>query len=163
MWYIGYYVVAPDLLGHGVARCPSASASGGEYTVAALAADLHPHLHSSESTLPISLIIGHSLGALAALTLIPSLLPNPNSNSGLRLILVDPPLELSLALLPAIRASCIAEVTDVPSLEAYAKENPLWTRRDVAGKVTGALLCTAEAVGAIVDVCVPSVSLSSHG
>lgn len=160
---IDYYIVAPDLLGHGNARRPSPSTNGGEYTVVALAADLQPHIHPSECTPPISLIIGHSLGALIALELIPSLLPNPRP---LRMILVDPPLEVHHSLLPGIRASCIAEIAHVPSIEAYGMKNPLWTRKDVVARVTGTMLCDPDAVSAIIEVrsslCLVSLANSIH-
>lgn len=56
--FLGYYVVAPDLLGHGDAH------RGTDYTIKAFAEDITPLL---DEVKPLDLLIGHSLGRSAVL------------------------------------------------------------------------------------------------
>lgn len=143
----GYYVVAPDLLGHGYASRPNTT-NGAEYTVDKLTASIQPLL--SHSAAPVSLIIGHSLGGLVALSLL-SLLP---SNST-RVVLVDPPLEIPPEIMPVVREDCVGGVTHPKTFEQMATANPLWGRLDVIAKVTGEVLCDEGVVNAIFDQNVP--------
>ncbi|KZP18759.1 alpha/beta-hydrolase [Athelia psychrophila] len=140
----GYYVVAPDLLGHGYASRPSTT-DGAEYTIAKLAANLKPLLPQSGKDAPISLIIGHSLGCLVALDLLPSLSSKP------RVVLVDPSMEISPEIISVVRDDCVGSVTRVASVEQMAAAHPRWTRRDAIAKVAGNLLCDAEVVDAVLQ------------
>ncbi|KZP34132.1 alpha/beta-hydrolase [Athelia psychrophila] len=142
---VGYYVVAPDLLGHGYASRPSTT-DGAEYTIAKLAANLKPLLPQSGKDAPISLIIGHSLGCLVALDLLPSLSSKP------RVVLVDPSMEISPEIISVVRDDCVESVTRVASVEQMAAAHPRWTRRDAIAKVAGNLLCDAEVVDAVLQV-----------
>lgn len=141
---LGYYVVAPDLPGHGYASRPSTT-EGKEYTVDKFATSLHALF--APSAAPVSLIIGHSLGSLVALSLL-SLLPGHNT----RCILIDAALEVTPDEIPGVRDEHVRAVTQVRTFEQTAAAYPLWGREDVIGKVNGELLCDAGVVNAIVDV-----------
>lgn len=95
----------------------------------------------------MSLIIGHSLGCLVAL----SLLSDLPSNST-RVVLVDPALEVPPEMMAIVREDCVKAVNQVATVEQMAADHPLWERQDVIAKVTGELLCDEGVVNAILDV-----------
>ncbi|KZP34131.1 alpha/beta-hydrolase [Athelia psychrophila] len=138
----GYYVVAPDLPGHGYASRPSTT-NGAEYTVEKMAANVQPLLSQYGTDAPISLIIGHSLGCLVALSLLSSLSSHPH------VVLVDPPLELSPGTLSIIQKGMTKSVTEITTIEQTAAAQPQWKPRDIISQVTGKLLCDEEVVDAI--------------
>lgn len=144
MIILGYYVVAPDLPGHGYANRPS-TADGKEYTVDKLATSLHTLI--SLPAAPVSLIISHSLGSLVALSLL-SLLPGSDT----RFILIDPALEFTLDEMSSLRDELVREVTQVKTFDQMTAAFPLWGRKDVIGEVSALLLCDAGVVNAIFDV-----------
>ncbi|KAG1874705.1 Alpha/Beta hydrolase protein [Suillus subalutaceus] len=80
--YSGFFVVAPNLLGHAWRR-------GGDYRVSTLAEDLRPYFAVDMS---YDVIIGHSLGGIVAVSLFP-FLPKTKETT---VILADPPLELTV-------------------------------------------------------------------
>ncbi|KAH7923376.1 alpha/beta-hydrolase [Leucogyrophana mollusca] len=143
----GYFVTAPDLLGHGTAP------RSVDCSLAALAAALHP-LFDARCP-PFSIIVGHSLGAVVALALLP-ILPTTHITP---VILLDPPL-LPPDQTPAHRQSIqrmekscavvIEEVTaKIPTVEEFMCANPRWSREDAVWKVLGAQLCDPAAIEAI--------------
>ncbi|KAH7906886.1 Alpha/Beta hydrolase protein [Hygrophoropsis aurantiaca] len=143
----GYFVVAPDLLGHGTAPLSTDCSSS------ALAAALHPLFLPSRPS--FSVIVGHSLGGVVALELI-HLLPRAQTTP---VILLDPPL-LPLDQAPAhkqtmqrMEKSCafvVAEVTtNIPTVDGLLSTNPGWSREDVVWKVLAAQLCDSATVEAI--------------
>ncbi|KAF9228396.1 alpha beta-hydrolase [Gyrodon lividus] len=144
----GYFVMAPDLPGHGTAP------KGGNYAMSALAAMLQPYVDCSIS--PVSVIIGHSLGAVVALVLAHNL----PTTSLTALILVEPRLR-PLSQNPASKQTVQEmetiigmvkhDIKDVSSLtiEKEMGRNPLWTREDAAWKVLGLRLCDPAGVDAL--------------
>src|ERR1700710_29868 len=76
----GFFVVAPNLLGHAWRR-------GTNYRVSTLAEDLRPYFVMNTS---YDVIIGHSLGGAGALSLLP-FLPKGKETT---IVLVDPALEV---------------------------------------------------------------------
>ncbi|KAH7929184.1 alpha/beta-hydrolase [Leucogyrophana mollusca] len=137
----GYHVTAPELLGHGSAR------RGTDYTIAGLAEEVRPFFTETPG---YDLVIGHSLGGLVALAILPLLGSRPT-----RMVLVDPPLYQSQELVDEKTVYFSDEVTNVRSLEKYQSANPRWTRADAAWKVLGAEMCEAETVQAIFKQNVP--------
>ena len=135
----GYYVVAPDLLGHGFAARPV------DYSIATFVEHLRPLLDSLPS---LDLLVGHSLGGVVAVA-IPA---QYKQKLGFRMALLDPVLEFPVEIFKGLRAEIIQEVSEPLSVEQYQKENPRWTQEDCAIKVLGAVLCTPSAAGAICDV-----------
>ncbi|KAK4048031.1 hypothetical protein OIV83_005065 [Microbotryomycetes sp. JL201] len=133
----GYYVVAPDLLGHGFA---STSES---YTIQ----DLSNHVEQTLSGLQRQpdLIVGHSLGSLVACALPWRYKERPHA----RLVLIDPPFELSDADVEKIGDSIVDEVTSPSTVQQYLDHNPKWTVKDAVCKVFGASLCLPETVRSI--------------
>lgn len=138
----GYYVVAPDLLGHGLYGTAS------DYTIENFADALLPLIQQQP---PFDVIVGHSLGGLVTLALIKHL-ALAAVETRIHLVLVDPPLEMDSVELEGVKRAVIAEVKDVPTAEQYLRDFKLWTRRDAVLKVTAAQLCSVESVTAILDV-----------
>ncbi|KAF8447498.1 Alpha/Beta hydrolase protein [Boletus edulis BED1] len=139
----GYFVIAPDLLGHGHAR------RGTDYTIAAMVEELKPLLtlpgHDYEH--PYQIVIGHSLGGVVASALIPFL----ECSRPVRVVLVDPPLKPPQET-TAIYADAIANNFKNPKTpEEYLRENPLWTREDAILKYSSVGLCDSAAVRAILE------------
>ncbi|EGN91702.1 hypothetical protein SERLA73DRAFT_80206 [Serpula lacrymans var. lacrymans S7.3] len=128
----GYLVTAPDLLGHGTANRSS------DYSLSALADALRPLFASAR----FDLVIGHSLGGLVALALIPLLPPT----HPIPCILVDPPLEQSDRTLDKNVPKYVDEVTNVRSVQRYQADNPRWSREDAVWKVLSAHLCDADTI-----------------
>lgn len=149
----GYYVVAPDLLGHGYASRPSTT-DGAEYTVEKLAANVQPLLSQHGTDAPVSLVICHSLGCLVTL----SLLSSGSLASHTHIVLLDPPLELSPGKLSHIHGTLAESVMHVATIEQTAGANPRWQPRDVVSQVAGKLLCDEHVVTAIINVSILSLS-----
>ncbi|KAH7929183.1 alpha beta-hydrolase [Leucogyrophana mollusca] len=138
----GYFVTAPDYHGHGIAG------RGTDYRISALAESLHPFFTNVPTSQGYDVIIGHSLGGLVALSLLPII---GASNKRTRVILVDPPLEQGPALVAHYRKLFVDYVTDVRPMEALLKESPPWTREDAAWHVLSHELCDPQAVDAIFE------------
>ncbi|KAI9570440.1 Alpha/Beta hydrolase protein, partial [Boletus coccyginus] len=139
----GYFVTAPDLLGHGNARRSS------DYTIAALAEELWPLFTTAGGNdHPYHVVVGHSLGGIVAAALFPLL----KSTRPVRVILVDPPLEV-FPESTAFYRKLFGDMTRNPKTpEAYLKEFPLWTKEDAIFYSMSLHLCDVAVVEAIFDV-----------
>ncbi|KIJ15502.1 hypothetical protein PAXINDRAFT_77023, partial [Paxillus involutus ATCC 200175] len=144
----GYFVMAPDLPGHGTAP------RGGNYGMSALAAVLQPYVNSPIG--PVSVIIGHSLGAVVALVLANNL-PRTSPTT---LILVEPRLrpptqnpasKQTVQEMETIIGMVKHDINNVSSLtiEGEMRRNPLWTWEDAAWKILGFKLCDLAGVDAL--------------
>ncbi|KAJ7464025.1 Alpha/Beta hydrolase protein [Mycena latifolia] len=134
-----YYVIAPDLLGHG--HAPRAAS----YTIADFVTALLPALEPERGR--VDLLIGHSLGGVIAMALIPHLLPAPK----LRLVLVDPALDIDVPSIALIREDVVDETLHPGTVASYQAANPRWTEADCAIKVLGAVLCDPRACEQVCD------------
>jgi len=138
----GYFVTAPDLLGHGSARCSS------DYTVAALVEELRPLLTAGGNDHPYDIVIGHSLGGVVAAALFPFL----KSSRPVRVVLVDPPFEMPPGSAASYKKLFGDMIGNPKTPEAYLKEFPLWTREDAIFFSTSIRLCNVATTEAIMDV-----------
>ena len=139
----GYFVTAPDLLGHGSAR------RGSDYTIAALAEELRPFFSApGGNDHPYHIVVGHSLGGIVASAILPLL----KSIRPVPVVLVDPPFEQTPGSLAFHRKLFGDRVRYPKTPEAYHEENPLWTKEDATLCSLGARLCDVTAVEAILDV-----------
>jgi len=132
----GYLVVAPDLLGHGLA--PSST----DYSFKAFADALLPLLSSTPS---YDLVIGHSLGCLIALLLLPYL------SGSLRVVLVDPPLEMKKDVLEVIRMMVNTSWNfNIPNDDGKSLDEMV-SEKDLILRMFGRRLCKPSTVEAILD------------
>lgn len=134
-------MVAPDLLGHGLAR------SSTDYTFKAFASALLPLLSSTSS---YDLVIGHSLGCLVALALLPHL------SGSLRVVLVDPPLEMKKDDVEALRMMVTTSMTAATFNTPNPAEKSLSetvSEKDLILRMLGRRLCNPSTVEIILDVC----------
>lgn len=133
-------MVAPDLLGHGLAR------SSTDYTFKAFADALLPLL---SSTPPYDLVIGHSLGCLVALKLLPHL------SGSLRVILVDPPLEMNKDATEALRMMVVSGMA-AGNLHTLKRPSDSLletvSEKDLMLIMMGPCLCKPSTVEGILDV-----------
>ncbi|KIM80189.1 hypothetical protein PILCRDRAFT_822708 [Piloderma croceum F 1598] len=127
-----WHVMAPDLIGHGMAPASK------DYSIKAIANALFPLLSSSP---PFDLVVGHSLGAIILLTL----LPNVRFSGQGRIVLIDPPLELGVEPLEVIRKSCIDQVSNIKSVQEYMTRMN-WTEADAVWEILGLQLCKPEVI-----------------
>ncbi|KAI9570439.1 Alpha/Beta hydrolase protein [Boletus coccyginus] len=138
----GYLVTAPDLLGHGNARRSS------DYTIVALAEELRPLFTTAGGgDRTYDIVVGHSLGGIVAAALFPLL----KSIRPVRVILVDPPLEVAPESVAFHKKRFLDIVRNPKTPEAYLRECPQWTVKDAISISTGVHLCDVAAVEAIVD------------
>ncbi|KAG2077689.1 alpha beta-hydrolase [Suillus decipiens] len=133
----GFFVVAPNLLGHGWRR-------GTDYCVSTLAEDLRPYFATNTS---YDVIIGHSLGGLVALSLFP-FLPKTKETT---VILADPPLESTGETFKNASISFLKEVADRRTTDEFMAENPAWSRRDSMLRALGVYMCDRTAVARIFE------------
>ena len=134
---LGCDVRAFDLLGHG-----SRPAGGPPVTLDSMAGDLEDRLDDQ----PVDLVVGHSMGALVALTLAAE---RPKLVAGL--VLEDPP-----ALGPALAGHEVASNIEQQVARARAEpsvmvtelltRNPLWHRTDAVNDVANLRALDLEAV-----------------
>lgn len=94
------------------------------------------------------MIVGHSLGALVA----SALADKYSRKFGCRLVLVDPPLEMSANLVATLGPIVAAEVAQPGTVADYLEQNPTWTIEDATLKVMGSALCRPGVVEAICEV-----------
>ncbi|EIW75425.1 alpha beta-hydrolase [Coniophora puteana RWD-64-598 SS2] len=139
----GYYVLAPDLPGHGMAG------STQSFTIAALAEALAPLFSAPYPR--FDLIIAHSLGAVTTLQLLHILPPfsqHPAApvNSYTRVLLLDPPLYQSPRTVEMARTLFMQDVASPRSAAQHMSENPRWTLEDAAWKELGEQLITPETI-----------------
>ena len=150
----GYFVTAPDLLGHGCARRSS------DYTIAALEEELRPLFTTGCIHHFYDIVVGYSLGGVVAAALLPLL----KSTRPVRVVLVDPPLEQTPESTAFYRKLFGDMIRNPKTPEAYLKEYPLWTMEDAIFCSMDLHLCNTAVVEAIFDVglFIPLVGLSSR-
>ncbi|KAI9570442.1 Alpha/Beta hydrolase protein [Boletus coccyginus] len=137
-----YFVTAPDLLGHGNARRNS------DYTIATLAEELRPLFATAGGNdHPYHVVVGHSLGGIVAAALFPFL----KSTRPVRVVLVDPPLEMAPESTAFYRKLFGDIIRNPKTPEAYLKEFPLWTKEDAIFYSMSVHLCDVALVEAIFD------------
>ncbi|KAF8556539.1 alpha/beta-hydrolase [Imleria badia] len=132
----GYLVTAPDLVGH-VSRVST------NYRLSSIAQDLCPYLEEWN----YSLIIGHSLGALAALALFAHFPPSHPT----AIMLVDPPLQVATESIPFFDNLFSDSCANPKQAETYSVENPQWEREDGIFRELGTRLCSVDAVHGIFE------------
>ncbi|KAG2069571.1 alpha/beta-hydrolase [Suillus decipiens] len=133
----GFFVVAPNLLGHAWRR-------GTDYRMSTLAEDLRPYFVMGTS---YDLIIGHSLGGPVALSLLP-FLPNTKETT---VILLDPALALTKELADMYENWFLEEIADVRTADDHMSENPAWSRGDSVLRVLGVSMCDRTVVERIFE------------
>lgn len=133
----GFYVVAPNLLGHAWRR-------GTDYRVATLAEDLRPYFAMDMS---YDVIISHSLGGLVTLPLLP-FLPKTKETT---VILVDPPLERTAEQFEKDKIRFLKEITDARTAEEHMAEHPPWSRGDSMLRALGVYMCDRTVVKGIFE------------
>ncbi|KAG6333494.1 hypothetical protein ID866_5597 [Astraeus odoratus] len=111
-----YFVVAPNLLGHGFRQ-------GTDFHLATLAGDLHPYLTQDH----YDAIIGHSSRRISV-------------------ILVDPSLHFSPEFIQEKKEEWANDVAHVKSVETFMAENPTWKRVDATTRVIGLQACASPDV-----------------
>lgn len=136
---LGYQVIAPDLIGHGMAPASK------DYSIKAMASALLPLLSSSP---PFDLVVGHSLGTLVVLFL----LPNLRFAGRGRVVLIDPPLEIGAGEpLEMTRKACVDQVLNIKSVQEYMTEMN-WTEADAVWRILGLQLCKPQMINSFFDV-----------
>ncbi|KAF8442487.1 alpha beta-hydrolase [Boletus edulis BED1] len=141
----GYFVTAPDLLGHGHARRSS------DYTIAALAKELEPLFATSDR--PFDIIIGMSLGGVIAPALLPLL--KSKSTRPVHVVLVDPPLEQTPEQVAYYRKRFGDTLRNPKTPEAYLEDLPVLTKEEAIFFALSVRLCDVAAMDAIFDQNVP--------
>lgn len=131
----GFFVVAPNLLGHAWRR-------GTDYRISALAEDLRPYFVMGTS---YDVIIGHSLGGAVTLSLL-SFLPNTKETT---VILLDPALELTKEAADKHENLFLKEIENVRTADDHMAENPAWSRGDSALRALGISMCDRTVIEGI--------------
>ena len=140
-----YYVIAPDLLGHGNAR------RGSDYSIAALADELQPFFAIGRGDgHPFDITVGHSLGGVVSCALFPLL----KSSRSVRVILVDPPLEAGPEPVASTKAFLHSLFESMKAVEDYEKKMSLPTKEDNIFWWLSLRLCDVSTVDSIFDVSV---------
>lgn len=129
----GFFVVAPNLLGHAWRR-------GTDYRMSTLAEDLRPYFMQDTS---YDVIVGHSLGGPVTLSLL-RFLPKTKQTA---VILLDPPLEIEGAR-ELHKGWFLNEVTNIRSTEEIDDDRG-WSRRDCVLRVSGISMCDRTTVEGI--------------
>ena len=135
----GFFVVAPNLLGHAWRR-------GNDYSVSALAEDLRPYFIMDIS---YDVIIGHSMGGAVTLSLLPFL----PKHKEITLILVDPAIEISEERLRVNELLFMEEVTRIKTPDEHMAENPAWSPNDCVLRTLGLSMCDRTVMKALYEVC----------
>ncbi|KAG0705398.1 Alpha/Beta hydrolase protein [Suillus ampliporus] len=129
----GYFVIAPNLLGHGWRQ-------GTDYSASAFAEDLRPYFAMDTS---YDVVIGHSFGGLVALSLLP-FLPKTKETT---MILLDPALEIVVEKIAMDNKSkFMMKIMNVRTADEYMAENPAWSRRDSVLRALGLSMCDRTVV-----------------
>ncbi|KAG2152884.1 Alpha/Beta hydrolase protein [Suillus clintonianus] len=131
----GFFVVAPNLLGHAWRR-------GTDYSMSALAEDLRPYFVMDTF---YDVIIGHSLGGTVTLSLLP-FLPNTKETT---VILLDPPLEVTEEDSQIHMQLVKDEIMNAKTPEEHMAENPTWSRRVCILRALGISMCDRTAAEGI--------------
>lgn len=135
---LGYYVAAPDLIGHGLGPRPTS------YTLSAFASALRSFVAPSQQ--PWDVLCGHSLGGLVALHLLPFMPSLP------RLVLVDPPLEMSPLQAKWELDAIKSDFANPKSTLELQRLYPRWTEWDAIIRVYGEAMCFPAGVDRLVEV-----------
>lgn len=104
-----------------------------------LAEDLRPYFGMDTS---YDVIIGHSLGGLVALSLLP-FLPKRKETT---IILVDPVLELTEEMLEISEKKFLNDLVNVKTADEHMAENPAWSRADCVLRTLGVSICDRTVV-----------------
>lgn len=128
----GFFVVAPNLLGHGWRRSTN-------YRVSNIAEDLRPYFAMGTS---YDVIIGHSFGGPVTLSLLPFLPKTQNTT----VILLDPALELTEEKIKMNAPLVENELTRIRTPEEHMADNPAWSRRDCISRALGMAMCDRNAI-----------------
>ncbi|KAG1836407.1 Alpha/Beta hydrolase protein [Suillus subalutaceus] len=126
----GFFVVAPNLLGHAWRR-------GTDYRVSTLAEDLRPYFINDTS---YDVVVGSSLGGTVALSLLPFL---PKTKQ-VTVILLDPPLEREETV-EMDKSWVLDAITNVKTAEELVDEFG-WSRRDCVIAALGVSMCDRTTV-----------------
>ncbi|KAG1809666.1 Alpha/Beta hydrolase protein [Suillus subaureus] len=121
----GFFVVAPNLLGHAWRR-------GTDFRMSALAEDLRPYFINDMS---YDVVIGRSLGGTVALSLL-QFLPKTKE---VTVILLDPPLEME-GTIEMDKIWFLNAVTNVKTTEELVNDLG-WSRRDCVLHALGVSMC----------------------
>ena len=139
----GYFVTAPDLVGHGNRASPL------DYRFSSIVEDLRPYIEARD----YSLIIGHSVGALTALTLSAHL----SRSHPTAIVLLDPALQATQETISFFEKLFADSCKNPKPAEAHAVENPLWKETDNIFRELGVRLSSVDAVHGIFQVSVTPV------
>ncbi|KAG1809665.1 Alpha/Beta hydrolase protein [Suillus subaureus] len=121
----GFFVVAPNLLGHAWRR-------GTDFRMSALAEDLRLYFINDMS---YDVVVGHSLGGIVALSLL-QFLPKTKEAT---VILVDPPLDIE-STAEIYKSWFLDEIANVKTTEELADDFG-WSQRDCVLRVLGFTMC----------------------
>lgn len=128
----GFFVMAPNLLGHGGRRCT-------DYRISDFAEDLRPYFAMDTS---YDVIISHSFGCQVNLSLLP-FLPKTKETT---VILVDPALELTEAQVKMNQNLFLELTKNIKTAEEHMAENPAWSRRDCVLRTLGVAMVDPNTV-----------------
>ncbi|KAG1729269.1 Alpha/Beta hydrolase protein [Suillus lakei] len=133
----GFFVVAPNLLGHAWRRST-------DYRMSTLAEDLRPYFVMDTS---YDVIIGHSLGGAVTLSLLP-FLPKTKETT---IILLDPAVELTEETAGKSENWFLKEIANVRTADEHMAENPAWSRGDSVLRALGVSMCDRTVVKGIFE------------
>ncbi|OAX39177.1 alpha beta-hydrolase [Rhizopogon vinicolor AM-OR11-026] len=128
----GFFVVAPNLLGHAWRQ------RGSDYSVSSIAEDLRSYFVMGTS---YDVIIGHSLGGPVALSLLPFL-----PKKEVTVILVDPAIEVPHELAEMFQELFVKEVVTLRTPDEHMAENPAWSRSSCVQRMMGLSMCDSTTI-----------------
>jgi pimeloyl-ACP methyl ester carboxylesterase len=134
--FTGFFVVAPNLLGHAWRR-------GTDYSVSSLVDDLQPYFIKDTF---YDVVVGHSLGGTVALSLL-HLLPKTKQTN---VILLDPPLEIERTL-EMHKSWFLNEVTNVKNIQELVDYFG-WSRRNCMLHAFGVSMCDPTTIEGVFSV-----------
>ncbi|KAG1886559.1 Alpha/Beta hydrolase protein [Suillus subluteus] len=129
----GFFVVAPNLLGHAWRR-------GTDYRVSTLVEDLQPYFINDTT---YDVVAGHSLGGTVALSLL-QFLPKTKQAT---VILLDPPLEIE-GTTEMYKSWFLNEVANVKTTEELVDDLG-WSQRDCVLHALGVSMCNRTTIEGI--------------
>ncbi|KAG1836406.1 hypothetical protein DFJ58DRAFT_846982 [Suillus subalutaceus] len=136
MGFTGFFVVAPNLLGHAWRR-------GTDYRVSTLVEDLQPYFINDTT---YDVVAGHSLGGIVALSLL-QFLPKTKQAT---VILLDPPLEIE-GTTEMYKSWFLNEVANVKTTEELVDDLG-WSQRDYVLHALGVSMCNSTTIEGIFSV-----------
>jgi pimeloyl-ACP methyl ester carboxylesterase len=134
--FTGFFVVAPNLLGHAWRR-------GTDYRVSTLAEDLQPYFIKD---IFYDVIVGHSLGGPVVLSLL-HFLPKPKETT---VILLDPPLEIERET-EMHKSWFLNEVANARTTQELADDFG-WSRRNCVLHALGVSMCDRTTIEGVFSV-----------